>query len=160
MATIDDLDLLHHWDKQPHVVSAGGDDDWFDWPAELPRQVSWREMLIAEVESRPIGMVQVINPAEEESHYWGDIAPNLRAIDIWIGEAEDLGRGFGTKMMRLVLNRCFADPNVTAVLIDPLLANKRAHIFYQRLGFKPVGIRTFDKDECLVHRINRNDWHG
>jgi len=34
--------------------------------------------------------------------------PNLRAVDIWIGEEGDLGRGHGTIIMRLALARCFA----------------------------------------------------
>jgi aminoglycoside 6'-N-acetyltransferase len=58
-----------------------------------------------------------------------DVPANLRAIDIRIGEARDLGKGYGTVMMRLALGRCFADPAVTAVLIDPLKTNRRAHPF-------------------------------
>ena len=44
----------------------------------------------------------------------------------WIGEAADLGRGYGTQMMRLALDRCFAPPEVSAVIIDPLASNTRA----------------------------------
>jgi ribosomal protein S18 acetylase RimI-like enzyme len=62
----------------------------------------------------------------------------LRAIDIWIGEAADLGRGYGTRMMRHALERCFADPAVKAVLIDPLASNTRARRFYERLGFRCI----------------------
>ncbi|WP_308737902.1 GNAT family N-acetyltransferase [Nostoc sp. 'Peltigera membranacea cyanobiont' N6] len=90
--------------------------------------------MIAQINGRPIGFVQIIDPAREESRYWGDVAPDLRAIDIWIGEETDLGKGYGTKMMQLALNRCFADPRVTTVLIDPLASNTRAHRFYERLG--------------------------
>jgi RimJ/RimL family protein N-acetyltransferase len=55
----------------------------------------------------------------------------MRAIDIWIGEESDLGRGYGTEMMRLALDRCFADQAVKAVLLDPLTRNTRAHRFYR-----------------------------
>ncbi|MEO4042321.1 GNAT family N-acetyltransferase [Hoeflea sp. CAU 1731] len=150
-----DRQLLEYWDTKPHVVWAGGDDDSFDWANELPRDPPWRQLLIAEVAGRPIGFMQIIDPKEEETRYWGDVAPNLRAIDIWIGEEADLGRGYGTGMMRLALERCFSDPDVTAVLVDPLARNVRAHMFYQRLGFHPVGRRMFDEDVCLVHRLER-----
>jgi aminoglycoside 6'-N-acetyltransferase len=122
-AAIEDLPLLKRWDSQPHVIAATGDNDFFDWETELPRSVDWRELLIAELDGRPIGFVQIIDPAREETHYWGDAEENLRAIDIWIGEAADLGKGYGTQMMRLALERCFSDQAVTAVLIDPLLSN-------------------------------------
>jgi aminoglycoside 6'-N-acetyltransferase len=61
-------------------------------------------------------------------------------------------------MMRLALDRCFADARVTAVVIDPLASNVRAHRFYARLGFKPIGRRTFGADDCLVHELTRRDW--
>lgn len=154
-ATLDDLDLLSAWDEQPHVIAAGGADDTFDWPTELPRTVPWRELLIAEESGRPVGFLQIIDPALEETRYWGDIEPGFRAIDIWIGEPADLGRGLGTTMMRLAIERCFADPTVHAILIDPLASNPRACRFYERLGFVLVGPRRFGEDDCLVYRLDR-----
>ena len=154
-ATPADLETLRHWDRQPHVAAAGGGDDGFDWEAELPRRLAWRELLIAETEGRALGFIQIIDPAEEETRYWGEVAAGLRAIDIWIGEAADLGRGHGTEMMRLALVRCFADPAVTAVLLDPLASNTRAHRFYERLGFRRVERRRFGDDDCLVYRLER-----
>ena len=104
-------------------------------------------------------MIQIIDPALEDSHYWGKVASNLRAIDIWIGEATDLNKGYGTIMMRLALTRCFADSLVKAVLVDPLACNTRAHRFYQRLGFKFVERRHFGDSDCFVYQLNREDWN-
>ena len=128
-------------------------------PVELALDVDWQDMLIAERQGRPIGFVQIIDPAREASHYWGDVEPNLRAIDIWIGEETDLSRGFGTEMMHLAFDKCFADPAVSAILIDPLERNHRARRFYQRLGFREVGPRRFGEDDCMVYRLERSDWH-
>ena len=36
-------------------------------------------------------------------------------------------------------------------------ANLRAIGFYQRLGFQPIGVRQFGSDECLVHRLEREE---
>ena len=156
-ATIQDLALLQHWDKQPHVIASDPNDDW-QWEQELKHDPEWREQLIAQLGDRPIGCIQIIDPALEEEHYWGDVEPNLRAIDIWIGEAEDLGKGYGTKMMQLALERCFVDSLVTAVLVDPLASNTRAHKFYQRFGFKLFEKRRFNLDDCFVFRLARKDW--
>ena len=154
-----DRGLLDAWDRKPHVLAATGridEDDHFDWALELPRDVDWREFLIAETtEGRPIGVLQIIDPAREETHYWGECEPDLRAIDIWIGEEDDLGRGYGTQMMGLALSRCFASPAVRAVLVDPLASNTDAHRFYERMGFRPVERRWFGEDDCIVHRIDR-----
>jgi aminoglycoside 6'-N-acetyltransferase len=87
-ATIKDLALLKHWDQQPHVIQSDPNDDWH-WEVELSRNPDWRDQLVAELNGRPIGFLQIIDPANEDSHYWGDVPENLRAIDIWIGEKED-----------------------------------------------------------------------
>jgi len=159
-ATPADLNLLRRWDEQPHIIDAKTNDDW-GWEIELDRTPDWREQLIAEIDNRPIGFIQIIDPALEESHYWGDdVAANLRAIDIWIGEEKELSKGYGTQMMQLALARCFADSAVTAVLIDPLANNTRAHRFYQRFGFQFVEPRQFGGDDCFVYRLNRADWEN
>jgi aminoglycoside 6'-N-acetyltransferase len=158
-ATSADLDLLRHWDEQPHVISSDPNDDW-GWEVELERTPDWREQLIAEIDGHPIGFIQIIDPAREDSHYWGDVTADLRAIDIWIGEETDLGQGYGTKMMQLAIARCFADPAVKAILVDPLANNTRSHRFYERLGFQFIESRRFGDDDCFVYRLNRADWHN
>jgi aminoglycoside 6'-N-acetyltransferase len=155
-ATRADLALLTSWNTKPHVVAATGEDGAFDWEGELGRDPAWREMLIAEVDGRAIGVMQIIDPAEEETHYWGEIKRSLRAIDIWIGKECDLGCGYGTEMMRLALARCFAEASTRAVLIDPLAGNCRACRFYERLGFQPVCRRTFGTDDCIIYRLDRH----
>jgi aminoglycoside 6'-N-acetyltransferase len=159
-ATMDDAAILTYWDTKEHVQSATGDDGETDWSTSLPSPDQWTEYLIAEEDGRPVGIVQVIDPARELTHYWGDCEPDLRALDIWIGEEADLGRGLGAAMMRLALDRCFADPRVSAVVIDPLATNVRAIRFYERLGFRAVGPRRFGTDDCLVHRLDRRAWEA
>jgi aminoglycoside 6'-N-acetyltransferase len=154
---LDDVELLDRWDEDPDVAASGGEDDGYDWPLELSRgELPWRELLIAEEDGRPVGFVQLIDAAEEESHYWGDDVPaGAWAIDIWIGSPEDRGRGIGAEMMRQALTRCFDEHGASEVLIDPLATNERAIRFYQRLGFEFVEARDFDADHCLVHRYPR-----
>ena len=166
-ARLDDVPLLDKWDRAPHVIAAVTDDqaahiafgDDQDWADELAAQSNTSKYYIAEFDGRPIGALQIIDPCNEATHYWGPIEENLRAIDIWIGETDCLGKGYGTTLMRRALALCFSNPLVKAVLIDPLYSNKKAHRFYQRLGFKPVERRLFHlEDDCLVHKLMRNDW--
>lgn len=158
-ATPDDRETLERWDRDPDV-RASDPDDWWQWETELKRSAPGVEMLIAELGGRPIGFLQIIDPAREETHYWGDVAENLRAVDIWIGEPADRGKGYGSEMMHRALERCFEDPAVAAVLIDPLASNVRAHRFYERLGFRFVERRTFGDDDCFVYRLERTAYRG
>lgn len=169
LATVDDIPTLERWDLDPTVIAStsdnpdvsvafGEENDWNE-NMELYQPDVW-EYWIAEVDGRPIGAMQMIDPHLEPTHYWGDVPPGLRALDIWIGEPGDRGKGYGEEMMRLGIERSFAKSDVTAILIDPLASNTRAHKFYQRVGFMPTHRQTFNdgEDDCLVHKLTRADW--
>ncbi len=156
-ATPDDAPRLRTWDLDDAVGYSGGEDGTYDWDRELPRSVPWREFLVAELDARPIGMVVLIDALREESHYWGHDSPQGSwAIDVWIGEAEDRSKGYGTEMMKMALKRCFDVHAASCVLIDPLQSNRRAIAFYSRLGFREVGPRRFGNDDCFVMSISRS----
>lgn len=156
-ATPADIPLLRSWERQPHVAAAGV--GAWDWEAELtPPGLPGHENLIAEIEGRATGFVQIVDPAHDPERYWGDLAPGHRAVDIWLGDARDLNRGFGTRILSAALARCFSDASVRAVLIDPLTENTAAHRFYRRLGFRFVEERRFDDDACSVFELTRADW--
>jgi len=136
------------------VRSSLVDADW-GWERELQRHPPWREWFIAEADGRPIGFIQIIDPTDEESRYWGCIEAGHRAIDIWIGEPGDRSRGYGARMMELAVERCFADPSVHTVLVDSLSSNTRSHRFYERLGFEFVVERILGERACRVYRLTR-----
>ena len=166
-ATHADIPTLQRWDRDPTVIASVSDDpnetvafgeenDWVE-NIDLYQRDVW-EYWIAELDGRPIGAMQLCDPHLEPTHYWGDIEPNLRALDIWIGEPDARGQGHGETMMRLGIVAAFEDPAVTAIVIDPLASNTRAHAFYQRLGFVPIERRMFGDDDTLVHKLTREDW--
>jgi hypothetical protein len=128
-STVEDVPLLKKWDEQDYIRAASGDEDYDDWnwEYELSRNPppTWRRQRLAiihedegddeekieRIPPTPIGVVQIIDPLEEESRYWwtreeesvdsGCVCKeipceaNLRAIDVWIGDPNNVGRGFG-----------------------------------------------------------------
>jgi len=154
---VDDVALIEQWDRDPAVRAAlgGAAIDWWDWEVEIARDVSWRDLSIAEDDGRAIGFVQLTDAHDEETHYWGDVEPGTWALDIWIGSGVDRGRGLGRSMMDAAVGRCFERHGARVILIDPLLTNTAAIRFYDRYGFETVGERDFDGDRCLVMRLDR-----
>jgi len=161
-ATIDDLALLQRWDEMPQVLAADPHDDW-GWETELLRRPDWRRQLIAELDGRPIGFMEIADPARADDGYWAawlaahpaHAATPSRAVDIWIGEADALGQGHGTRMLQQALALSFAEADVGAILLDPLRSNARARALYARLGFVDVGPWRFGEDDCQVMRLPR-----
>lgn len=168
-ATLADAARLYEWDEKPHVqaaVSNSGTTSFeADWEEELAVRADGTEFFIADLTTdkiiRSIGAMQVIDPATEQTHYWGPVASNQRAIDIWIGEVDCLGKGYGTQMMTYVIDHCFAQAEVVAILIDPLSNNIRSHKFYKTLGFELAGHRRFDEEsDCSVFWLPRSTWES
>ena len=149
-ATIADLELLLYW------RAAACNRCWSGWRLELGGGAATLSSLAGATDCWN-GCLQIIDPVEEETHYWGEVPANLRTIDIWIREVDYLNQGFGTQMMGLAIDRCFADPEVTAILIDHLASNTGAIRFYERLGFGFVEKRSFGGSDCMVYRLQR-DW--
>jgi aminoglycoside 6'-N-acetyltransferase len=163
-ATLADVAHFARWDLDPDVIACSTDDPEaeeafgdVEWTEEIAANSAVSCHYIAELNGRPVGAMQIIDPHLEPTHYWGEIEPNLRAIDIWIGAPEDRGIGLGAAMMRAVIDRCFAD-GADAIVIDPLASNTRAHRFYERLGFHFTERRSFGDDACFVFRLERTDW--
>ncbi len=164
-ATLADVPALYKWDEKPHVQAAvsntGTTSFEANWEEELADRVDGTEFFIAEVAAPngalAIGALQVIDPAREQSHYWGAVAANQRAVDIWIGEEHYLGKGYGTQMMTFAIDYCFLPLHVIAILIDPLSNNTRAHRFYEKFGFEFKERRQFDEEsDCFVYKLTRN----
>jgi len=158
-ATIEDLELVKYWDTKQHVIDCDPDDDeeW-NWELELNRNPEWREQLVAELNGKPVGFIQIIDPFLEETHYWGEIEPNKKAIDIWIGEEINLNKGYGTIMMKLAIDRCLLNPSTNEILIDPLKSKIKAHRFYERLGFEFVEEKEFNDTACCIYTLKRNNF--
>ena len=90
--TLADIELVRRWDRTPHIIEAKGTEDW-QWEREPALTADWQEQLIAEVDGGPIGFIQIIDPARETNHYWGECPANLRGVDIWIGEEAEFAGG-------------------------------------------------------------------
>lgn len=125
------------------------------WDEERGQHPDWRGQLIAEADGKPVGFIQIIDPAREDSHNWSCVPADQRAIEIWIADPAELDQGYGTAMMKLAIKICFADPAVSAVLVDPPVDNPRAQRFYERLGFEFVVRRRCGEDDCFVYRLTR-----
>ena len=136
----EDLSTLHEWLGRPHVV------EWWGRPPS-PAQVeeefgplmtdqSTTRAYMALAEGRPIGYIQSYVALGSGDGWWSDEQdPGVRGIDQFLANAEDLGRGLGTAMVRAFVERLFADPAVTRIQTDPSPDNRRAIRSYQKAGF-------------------------
>ena len=84
-----------------------------------------------------MGVVVVLDAAADPAGYWGEVSLGTCAIDIWIADAAQLRKGYGTVMMENAIDRCFHVHSAHTILIDPLAENEGAISFYP--GNRPCG---------------------
>ena len=87
----------------------------------------------------PIGYIQSYTPMGSGDGWWTDEHdPGARGIDQFLANAEDLGHGLGSRVVRTFIAELFADADVTRVQADPSPQNRRAIRAYEKAGFRAL----------------------
>lgn len=83
-----------------------------------------------------IGYVQYYHVSHPEEYQMrGHNFDGLWAMDLFIGEPALWGRGYGKRIVRMILDHLFDVEHAQEVWIDPLVTNTRAIHVYERCGF-------------------------
>jgi RimJ/RimL family protein N-acetyltransferase len=110
---------------------------------------------IALLAGQPIGFIQSYVVLGSGDGWWEqETDPGARGIDQFLADAEHLGRGLGSTMVRAFVDELFLDPSVTKVQTDPSPENERAIRSYIRAGFQAQGeVDTPDGPALLMVSI-------
>ncbi len=152
-ATAADLPLLSRWLRTPEVVCWWGDPEEqeallkedLDEPAMVMRIVSHQ--------GQPFAYVQHYAVQAWPQPHFTHLPSGARAIDVFIGEPDMIGRGHGPAFLRQMALSLKAD-GAPVVAIDPDAGNLRARRAYAKAGFRgeavsesgegPVVVMTFE----------------
>ncbi len=138
----EDFPQVNEWLHRPHVAQ------WW-YPDVLPWDefVAKYEKLLASdscygyivwVDETPIGYIAEYD-ASREPDLNGNLDPKgTYGFDVYIGETEYLGKGYGTAICQKFVKHLINDRGATRLIIDPRADNSAAIKTYQKAGFKPV----------------------
>ena len=138
-----DLPMLHDWLNRPHIVEWWGGEEERPTLEEvlkhyLPRVLAVESVTpyIAMLGQEPIGYAQSYVALGSGDGWWEEETdPGVRGIDQSLANPEQLNKGLGTKLVRALVERLFADPAVTKIQTDPAPSNHRAIRCYEKAGF-------------------------
>jgi len=164
-----DLPLLHEWLCRPHVIEYWEPAPTFEAVREdyMPRLAPQSILpvdapagvvqYLACEDGEPFGYVQAYRVMAHQSEGWwlDETDPNAVGVDQFIGLADRLGKGLGTRMLRAFVAFLFEDPRVTTVQTDPDPQNARAIACYRKAGFGDVGVVDTLDGPALLMRITR-----
>jgi len=140
-----DIPMFCEWISRPHVAAWWSDAPSLDeinaWCGPAANNQCHDLHQIAILGDRdPVGFIQAYVPCEcHHDGWWLDEAdPGVRGIDQFLANAEQLGTGLGTRLIRAFVHRLFEDASVTRIQSDPAPANRRAIRCYEKAGFRAV----------------------
>ena len=157
-----DLPLLHDWLNRPHVAQWWDDQRDLEYvvrtfSADLDSPVI--KMYFAYLGTEPVGYIQVYRVMGADPEWWTDENdPGARGTDQFLANAEQLGQGLGSSMVRQFVAGLFEDPEVTQVQTDPSPRNGRAIRAYEKAGFRRVGEVMTPDGTALLMRVRREEF--
>lgn len=140
-----DLPQLRQWITQPH---------WQEWWGVPDQEIGYIENMlsgedstepyIAQIEGQDMAYIQCWFPQDHLVEPWLSQAPWMMhlphdavGVDLSIGEVGQLGRGFGTAIIRQFVKK-LCQRGYKTILIDPEITNKRAISAYKKAGFRAI----------------------
>jgi aminoglycoside 6'-N-acetyltransferase len=128
-------DLLRHWLSQPHARAWWGETE--EELALIFDDKGEHEPFIACIDGNPAAYIQAWWPSKHPDLPWQHgMTRTTRGIDIMIGDAVNLGKGYGPLIIRQFVAKLISE-GATRLVIDPDSANTRAVRSYSKAGFTP-----------------------
>jgi RimJ/RimL family protein N-acetyltransferase len=139
-ATTDDAQLLGKWWRDGAIMAHAGFPKGLsitdnEIAAKLSEDTDKTcRRLIVEHCSIPIGEMVYYNEGN-----------GIAEIGIKICDIQKLEKGYGTQLLKMLINTLFCQYGFTKIILDTNLNNKRAQHVYEKLGFRKL-------------RVNMNSW--
>lgn len=144
--TEEDVPLYYEWAENPHVKNV-----WF-LEGYQPKEYILQKIagngieypFVILINDRPIGHIQYWDIyardqiEKDKKDYFTGEPEGTYGIDLFIGEEEYLGKGYGTKELLSFTKLLFEQYGAKKIVIDPSLDNKRAIRSYEKAGFHLV----------------------
>ena len=146
-----DLSLIEGWLAQPHVRR------WWSPPDEALAEIKQIagdpafECFIVGLDGREVGYLQSYDPHVWSDHPFADRPRGSCGLDMFIGEPDMVGQGYGTRIVQAFVARLFA-AGVPEALIDPHPDNAAAIKAYAKAGFVAYGESDTEWGRVLLMR--------
>jgi RimJ/RimL family protein N-acetyltransferase len=133
--TVDDVQILCDWWSDGKVMAHAGFPNGLNTDAnklmdKIKNETDFSRMLIIEIDSNKVG----------EMSY--DIKDEVAKIGIKICDFSYQEKGYGTKVLRMLIEFLFKDMKVEKIMLDTNLNNIRAQHVYEKIGFRKVAVHT------------------
>ncbi len=133
--TYEDLNIMGVWLAQDYIQKFWGDPQ--EWIKEISENISvdWVKYFIVECDT-PIGFLQYYETDKAPQGEWSDEPIGTVGIDYLIGDIEYLGKGYGSKIVRLLVDFINSKNEYDYIVADPTIENVSSIKVLENSGFK------------------------
>ena len=165
-----DLNIMGAWLAQDYIRKFWGDPQ--DWIKEISENISadWVKYFIVEC-NEPIGFLQYYETDKAPQGEWSAEPIGTVGIDYLIGDIEYLGKGYGSKIIRLLTGLIKSKNVYDYIVADPIVENISSIKALENNGFKQnanglfcldltnTGIKIYratKQDVCMITQLFRD----
>jgi putative acetyltransferase len=132
---LEDLNILRVWLEQDYIQKFWGDPQ--DCIKEISENISadWIKYFIVECDT-PIGFLQYYETDIAPQGDWADEPIGTVGIDYLIGDKEYLGKGYGSKIVRLLVDFIKSKSEYDYIVADPIIENLSSIKVLENNGFR------------------------
>lgn len=153
-----DLPLLHDWLGRPHVA------EWWGSPPDIDDvrdEYLAAKAYLAWSGDQAIGFVQSYVAADAGDGWWPDEQDRgVVGIDVFLADATQLDKSYGSAMVMAFVAFLFRDPAVTRIIVDPKPTNGRAMRCFEKAGFNPEHTINTPDGAALLMQLDRTPAYG
>lgn len=141
---LEDVPLYYEWAEKDHVKKI-----WF-LDGYQPKEYILKKIegngiehpFVIMIDDKPVGHIQywdihardIIN--KDKKDYFTGSPSGTYGIDIFIGEIDYVGKGYGAKILSAFVQLLFDKYGAKKLVVDPSIKNTNAIRCYEKVGFK------------------------
>lgn len=122
----EDIPLFKKWLYTPHIAA------WYhhplNWIEEVEKrnaEFSFLQHFIVEIKNRSIGFCQLYEYHHSGEDWHGNTEVNgTYSIDYFIGDTDYLGKGYGTEIIKALIEKIKMQNNAKRIIVQPEPKNK------------------------------------
>lgn len=151
---MDDIELLHGWMHEAHVISYWQMDISFEEykkHLELSLADAHQKLLIGNINGRPVSYWEIYWVKNDLIDGYYDFDAFDQGIHLLIGNKDYLGKGYIYPLLMTILHHQFQVSKTEKVMAEPDIQNEKMIHVFRKCGFSPVKeIELPDKTAMLM----------
>jgi RimJ/RimL family protein N-acetyltransferase len=126
--------LISKWLTKPHVQKYFGEPN--EWLTEIKENINldWIKYFIVELDE-PIGFAQYYETDKAPQGIWSNQPPFTVGIDYLIGSENFLSKGYGSKLVDLLIEEIKSLNKYHNIIADPIEDNTKSRNLLLKKGF-------------------------